>query len=259
VEAEDKFEAATQRLTDAILKEGKPLNETLGILAADLGLKHIVHLRIGRGRDNDPSPLTEVSTYPWSWQLRYLQKQYIKIDPVVRRGRVAVFPFDWDELVTEDAETTAFFEDAKAHGVGRNGLTIPIRSRRNWVSIVSYTSDHARAEWREYKRANIPKFNVISLLIDNAAPRNFELPRVETKLSERELQCLIWSARGKTYKEIADILGVTYSTVKFYLDTARQKLNCNNVTHAVAIAIASGIMPAQALRSTDQGERFSSR
>ncbi|MBV9289960.1 MAG: LuxR family transcriptional regulator [Hyphomicrobiales bacterium] len=242
------IDAAAQKLTDAIFSGDQPLNETLTILAADLGLSHISYIRMGKGQDEDLSVLTAVVTYPWSWQLRYFLKQYIKIDPVIRRGRLAVIPFDWEELIAEGAAAIAFFEDARAHGVGQNGLTIPIRSRKNWASIVSYTSNHSYEEWQEYKNANLAKLNIISLLIDNAASRDFALPRPEVKLSERELQCLIWSARGKTYKEIADIVGVSYSTVKFYLDTARHKLNCSNVTHAVAVAIASGIIPSQALK-----------
>ena len=243
------FEVAVQKLADAALVSGdKPLNEALTILAADLGLSHISYIRMGKGRDVDLSQLTAVVTYPWSWQLRYFTKQYIKIDPVIRRGRLAVLPFDWEELIPEDAAGIAFLEDAKAHGIGQNGVTIPIRSRNNWVSIVSYTSNHSYEDWCEYKRENLAKLNVVSMLIDNAASRDYALPRPEIKLSERELQCLIWSARGKTFNEIADILGVAYSTVKFYLDTARHKLNCSNATHAVAVAIASGIIPAQALK-----------
>lgn len=242
------IDAAAQNLADSIFGGEKPLSEALTGLAADLSLSHISYIRMGKGRDEDLSQLTAVVTYPWSWQVRYFTKQYIKIDPVIRRGRLAMFPFDWEELIVQDSAIIKFLEDAKAHGVGQNGVTIPIRSRKNWVSIVSYTSNHSYEEWQEYKDANLAKLNIISLLIDNAASLDFALPLPEIKLSERELQCLTWSARGKTYSEIADIIGVSYSTVKFYLDTARHKLNCSNVTHAVATAIASGIIPAQALK-----------
>jgi DNA-binding CsgD family transcriptional regulator len=36
--------------------------------------------------------------------------------------------------------------------------------------------------------------------------------------------------------------------VKTYLDTARHKLSCINLTHAVAVAIATGVIPAKVLR-----------
>jgi DNA-binding CsgD family transcriptional regulator len=243
------IDGAAEKLTEAIFSgENKPLNETLRTLAADLGLCHISYIRMAKGQSDDLSTLTAVVTYSVNWQFRYFERQYIKIDPVIKRGRLAVLPFDWQELITEDAAVIAFLEDAMAHDIGRNGLSIPIRGRKDWVSIVSFTSNHTYEEWQEYKNTNIAKLNIISLLIDNTASKDFALPRPDIKLSERELQCLIWSARGKTYKDIAEILGVSFSTVKFYLDTARHKLNCINVTHAVAVAIASGIIPAQALK-----------
>ena len=54
-------------------------------------------------------------------------------------------------------------------------------------------------------------------------------------------------ARGKTYQEIAVIVGLAFGTVKTNLDTARHKLHCMNLTHAAAVALATGVIPAQAL------------
>ena len=243
------IDTAAEKLTEAIFSgDERPLSETLTDLARDLGLTHISFIRFAKGESDDLSILTAVVTYPWSWQLRYFERNYVKIDPVINRGRQAVLPYDWRELINGDATVTGFLGDARAHGVGRCGLSIPIRGRKNLVSIVSFNSEHTDEEWEQYKHANIAKLNIIAILIDNAASRDLVLPRPDIKISERELQCLIWSARGKTYKDIADILGVSFSTVKFYLDTARHKLNCINVTHAVAVAIATGIIPSQALK-----------
>ena len=243
------IDAAAEKLTEAIFRgEERPLSEILTALARDLSLTHISYIRLAKGGSEDLSTLTAVVTYPWNWQLRYFERNYVKIDPVIKHARQAVLPYDWQELINEDATVTGFLEDAKAHGLGRCGLSIPIRGRKNWVSVVSFNSMHTDEEWEQYKSINIGKLNIISLLIDNVAARDVVLDRPETKISERELQCLIWSARGKTYKDIADILGVSFSTVKFYLDTARHKLNCINVTHAVAVAIAAGLIPSQALK-----------
>ena len=61
-------------------------------------------------------------------------------------------------------------------------------------------------------------------------------------LSQRELSCLKWAARGKTYNEIGMILGLSFSTVKSYLDSARYKLNCANLPMATARAVAIGVL-----------------
>jgi DNA-binding CsgD family transcriptional regulator len=61
-------------------------------------------------------------------------------------------------------------------------------------------------------------------------------------LSARELDCLKWTAAGKTAWEASVILGITERTVRFHLNAARTKLNCANTTQAVAEAIAHNLI-----------------
>src|SRR5208283_4798917 len=147
----------------------------------------------------------------------------------------------------DDPKTQAFFADALKNNVGPNGISIPVRNPRGAMSLVSFTSDMPKQEWDEYTNVNLAKLQVLSVLIDTAASINFKLPPLEVKLSRREEQCLIWAARGKTYQEIAELLGLGFGSVKSHLDNARHKLRCVNLTHAVAVAIASGIVPAKAV------------
>jgi DNA-binding NarL/FixJ family response regulator len=58
-------------------------------------------------------------------------------------------------------------------------------------------------------------------------------------LNEREVECLTWSARGKTSTEIATLLGLTKRTVDFHIENACRKLNVSTRTEAVLKA-ASG-------------------
>jgi DNA-binding CsgD family transcriptional regulator len=60
------------------------------------------------------------------------------------------------------------------------------------------------------------------------------------KLSDREMECLAWAAQGKTYYDIGALTGLSFGSVKTYLDSARLKLNAVNLTHAVALAIVYG-------------------
>jgi DNA-binding NarL/FixJ family response regulator len=52
-------------------------------------------------------------------------------------------------------------------------------------------------------------------------------------LGERELEALTWAARGKTFAEIGEILGVSRRTVEFHLDNARRKLGVPTRTQAL--------------------------
>lgn len=58
-------------------------------------------------------------------------------------------------------------------------------------------------------------------------------------VSARELDCLRWTAAGKTAWEASRILGISERTVRFHLNAAREKLNCATTTQAVAKAVAS--------------------
>jgi DNA-binding CsgD family transcriptional regulator len=243
------IDTSAVRLTDTILGYNEQdLSDTLKDIAVEIGVSHIAYLRFSPDKSSDTSLLTAIVTYSREWQQRYFIRQYVKTDPVVSYGRNAVVPFDWETLRNDDPAVLAFLADAVNHGVGRNGLSIPVRNRRGIFSLVSFSSDRSPTEWVRYKSENMGKLQLLSVLIDSAANINFKLPSPPVKLSRREEQCLIWAARGKTYQEIAEILELTFGSVKTHLDTARHKLHCMNLTHAAAVAVATGVIPAKALK-----------
>ena len=242
-------DSAAIKLTDTILGHSEQdLAETLRAIAADIGVCHIAYLRLSPDKSVDTNLLTAVVTYSRSWQTRYFLKEYVANDPVISHARQAALPFDWANLPMDDPATRAFLTDASNHNVGRNGLSIPLRNRRGIFALVSFTSDRSTDEWELYKSKNMKNLQLLAVLIDSAANINFKLPSSPINLSNREEQCLIWAARGKTYQEIAEILKIAFGSVKTHLDTARHKLRCMNLTHAVAVAFATGVIPAQALK-----------
>lgn len=52
-------------------------------------------------------------------------------------------------------------------------------------------------------------------------------------LREREVETLTWAARGKTFAEIAEILGLSKRTVEFHLENARRRLGVATRTQAL--------------------------
>jgi DNA-binding response OmpR family regulator len=61
-------------------------------------------------------------------------------------------------------------------------------------------------------------------------------------LRERELEALTWAARGKTFWEIGEILGLSKRTVEFHLDNARRKLGVATRTQALIKAAAGHLI-----------------
>jgi DNA-binding CsgD family transcriptional regulator len=242
------IERSAIRLTDTILCcDEQDLSASLKAIASEIGVRHIAHLRFAPDKRCEATLPTAIATYSRGWQTHYFLKGYGYTDPVVAHGRNAVLPFDWETLASDAPDVLAFFADAAKHGVGRNGLSIPVRNRLIH-SLVSFTSDHSKIEWAQFKCKSMVALQKLSFLIDSAANVNSKLPFTSVWLSKREEQCLIWAAKGKTVQEIAAVLDFGSGSVKTYLDTARHKLHCMNLTHAVAVAVATGAIPANALQ-----------
>jgi DNA-binding CsgD family transcriptional regulator len=242
------IDRSASRLTDTILGHTEEdLSDTLGAIASEIGLLHVAYLRFSADNGREPSLPTAIATYSRAWQTRYFLKGYMHIDPVVAKGRNALLPFDWDTLASNDPAVVAFLADAAKYGVGRNGLSVPVRNRAGAQSLVSYTSDRSQTEWVQFKRANMAALQRLASFIDSAADAQSKLPLRAVALSRREEQCLIWAAKGKTVKEISDAMNLGFARVRAHLDTARHKLHCTNLSLAIAVAVATGVIPAKSL------------
>ncbi|MGO7345300.1 autoinducer binding domain-containing protein [Rhizobium johnstonii] len=176
------------------------------------------------------------TTYPESWVSRYLLNDYINVDPIVREGFSRQLPFDWREIDIPD-RAHQFMVDAEMHGIGGNGVSIPIvdKSRRSLLSVNSQMSDE---EWTAIERQFLLEWIELGFLLHRKAV--FELhgenDPVPT-LGTREVECLHWASRGKDSKDIAGILGLSEHTARGYLKSARYKLGCPTLSAAIAHAV----------------------
>ncbi len=239
------FDLAFHALTELVLgRKSENLAEILKDIIPTLGLKNVSYIRFAANKSDDVTVLGALVTYSMYWQNRYLTRRYHEIDPVVLVGSTATAPFDWKDIRNTSRKAFAFFDDAAVHGAGVSGVTIPVRNRPKEFALVSFASDLSDDEWEAYKRDYMVKLEVMAGLIDGAAQVKTRLPSRHLELSRREEQAVTWAARGKTASEIADILNVSYGSVRTYLESARSKLCCVNLTHTAASAVAIGLIPA---------------
>jgi len=61
-------------------------------------------------------------------------------------------------------------------------------------------------------------------------------------LSDRQLECLHWSAAGKSSYETGLILGISERGVNWHISNAMKALGAVNRTQAVAKAVSSGLI-----------------
>ncbi|WP_145509782.1 helix-turn-helix transcriptional regulator, partial [Yersinia rochesterensis] len=55
--------------------------------------------------------------------------------------------------------------------------------------------------------------------------------------SKRENEIIYWASVGKSYQEIALILGIQPTTVKHHMGRAVRKLGVTNAKHAISLAV----------------------
>jgi DNA-binding NarL/FixJ family response regulator len=87
-------------------------------------------------------------------------------------------------------------------------------------------------------------FEILASIIDGRlgkSPRNEVFSR-HVALNEREIECLTWSARGKTSPEIAQIVNISKRTVNFHIENACRKLNVATRTEAVVKATSGRLI-----------------
>src|SRR5690606_24835696 len=136
-----------------------------------------------------------------------------------------------------------FMADARAHGVGSFGHAFPTIDRFSRRSLLSVSGEMDKEAWLELIVMHAAALTRIARILQDKALSELSLPARPTSiLAPREAECLLWTARGKDAKAIAAILELSEYTVRSYLRTARQKLQCRTLSQAVAKAVQQRII-----------------
>ena len=90
-----------------------------------------------------------LTTYPEEWVKRYFNRRYYAIDPVHRAAATAASGVLLDTLEVSDPSTLAFSHDAKAHGIGLSGYTLPIVTERGDKIAISVELAEDRESFRD--------------------------------------------------------------------------------------------------------------
>ena len=228
---------ALTRISEAV--DDFMLEQAVVSIADLYGVKSIAFLGTGiPGRPTDP---VLAVTYSTDWVEHYKRQCYAKVDPVIQEGFSRLLPFDWTEFGPFEGQVRKLFGEAAEFGLGRQGLTIPVRGPGGDRSLFTITSDLGPREWHCLKAEFLWDFHVLAVHVHEKA-RQLGGDLIQTlKLSPRELECLQWISEGKTAWECGQILGISEHTVRCYLEAARNKLNAVSNTHAASLAHSAGL------------------
>jgi DNA-binding NarL/FixJ family response regulator len=144
---------------------------------------------------------------------------------------------------------------------GTNGIDamVAIRGEFPQARIVMLTTSDGDGEIQRAMRAgasgyilkSMPKNELLGLIRTVHAGRRYLPPEVAARLSEhygeddltvRELQVLQLIRDGHRNKQIADQLAIAETTVNFHIKNLVDKLQANDRTHAVTIAVRRGLL-----------------
>lgn len=122
-----------------------------------------------------------------------------------------------------------------------HGLSVAIRSEHAVSRVDFYSNALESYPYTTTRQADLLLLGTYLHEATELLWRKTE-PNQTPLLSARELECLEWSARGKTSQEIGQLLGITQHTVYFHLKNTAAKLGVYGSRHAVSQAIMRGII-----------------
>ncbi len=177
----------------------------------------------------------------------YLDKDAGCIDAVLRMASSDVRPIDLADARRRYPDSEALFQAALHFGLPPEGIILPLSAPTRRCARLVIQTDIGAGEWTAYRRCHLRDFQLLANLFHASLLESDErfTDRVQpgAALTNRETEVLGWAAAGKSYWEIATILGISERTVRFFMTNARRKLNVVSNTQAVAQAVRHALIP----------------
>ncbi|PZM13094.1 helix-turn-helix transcriptional regulator [Rhizobium tubonense] len=167
--------------------------------------------------------------------------------PPLRFVASSVRPVDHGTLRQQMPAAEALLTRAVLLDIPAEGISYPLLSRASRAAALSICIPLAADEMPFFLRSFGRDIQTLASLF-HAAMIDADRPRAVSDdelrlITPREREVLRWSAAGKSYWEIAIILGISERTVRFFMSNAREKLNVVSNTQAVAEAVWRGLIP----------------
>lgn len=169
--------------------------------------------------------LVALGTYPDAWIETYIEDNIVANDPVLLASHRTNMGFKWSQIPSLIPVTDAHREirrrTVKA-GID-DGFTVPahVPGEANGSCNFAMATGGALPE-DNLKIAQLIggfAFQAARAMVFNACPEAKTMRR--RPLTQRQLECVLFAARGKSDWEIGQILGISPGTVKRHLEAAR--------------------------------------
>lgn len=224
-------------LEQAVALEG--LQTATVALRDYFGIDHIVYHWVDSAGDQ-----YGCGTYDPAWAQRYVEQNYLRVDPVVAGCYQRFHPVDWKRLDWSSKAARAFRADAKKFGVGDQGFSVPIRGPNGQFALFTASHSCSDPDWDAFTETHRRDLILIAHYFNQKA-LEFEpgrTPEQSQSLSPREVDAMTLLAIGYSRAQVAETLSISEHTLRVYIESARFKLGAMNTTHAVARALSRGLI-----------------
>lgn len=198
------------------------------------------HINFGR----EGGPAVRLHNYPQSWEEWFDDKELGRSDPIHRACHIASFGFPWasvPSMIKLTPDDRCVLERAYQVGIG-DGFTIPASVPGEILGSCSFAVDAGQAFPEEYHYI----CQLVGGFAFEAARRLSGVRDLATDhlaiLTDRQRDCVLWAARGKTDWEISVILGVGHETVIQHLKHARERYGVQKRALLAVRALFDGLI-----------------
>jgi LuxR family transcriptional regulator, quorum-sensing system regulator BjaR1 len=205
------------------------------------GFRNFLVLRLPVSTSLDLHANSIITNWPAEFLGAYDRQGLLQTSAVIARLRKSVLPFcfDFAEMARErPADTSAKALKLYEEFGFRRGACIPVHDTKGGRSAVIMAGERAPLSQNELIELTMIAIHAYQRLTDVTGVAD----KPDQTLTEREIDCLTWTAAGKTSADIAQILTLSEHTVNHYLNRAAKKLDTVNRTQAVAKALRRGLI-----------------
>lgn len=233
------FEEFSEIVTSA--RAAGDLKHALREFARRMGYDHFALTYDDRPGHADRRSLL-IHDYPDEWAEVYTGFSLSRADPIRRGAECSFTGFAW-QRIGDIIPLTA--SDWRMLAVGRDngiddGYTVP----RHLPGEASGSCSFVVRPGRRLPHHMLGATELVGALALTTARRiaGIRPPSDRPVLTDRQCECVLWSARGKTAEEIAGILGIKPDTVVQHLKAARERYDVHCRSSLILCVLFDGLI-----------------
>jgi LuxR family quorum-sensing system transcriptional regulator CciR len=219
-----QFVHEANRIADAA-----SLQALLTVTVRELGFDYFAlvhHASIRKSK----SDVVRLHDFPQAWADVIADKGYFSDDPVHIACQKCAVPFTWEdvpEIIDVTERQQEMLDAAKIAGLG-GGFTVPIHIPGEYTGSCTFSTRLGR----DIPSDAFPAAHYVGSFAFEAARRVLQHVRMKKDMSEpppppkltrRQLDCVVLAGRGKSDRDVGQILGISDQTVHQHMEDAKRK------------------------------------